>query len=366
MRRLDLNIITVVGARPQFIKAGPVSRALEARDIEEILVHTGQHYDLNMSDIFFDALGLRQPTYHLGIGSGSHGKQTAAMLRAIEELLIAQRPNALLVYGDTNSTLAGALAASKLHIPIVHVEAGLRSFNRRMPEEINRVLTDHISRILFCPTEVAVRNLAEEGITEGVHMVGDVMKDALEYWRTQRSEGVELLDKLDAEPGTYYLATIHRAENVDNPDRLSSILDAFAQLDRPVVFPVHPRTRLALERRGQALPENVKEIAPVGYLEMLELESNARALLTDSGGVQKEAYMLGVPCITLRDETEWVETVEVGWNTLTGADASAIVDAAKSLDNSRERPELYGDGRASDRIVEAMMMTLTEAVPYER
>lgn len=357
-----MRVFTVVGARPQFIKAGPVSRALEARGIQEKLVHTGQHYDLNMSDIFFEALGLKKPDFHLGIGSGTHGKQTGAMLEAIERILFDETPDALLVYGDTNSTLAGALAAAKLHIPVVHVEAGLRSFNRKMPEETNRVLTDHISTLLFCPTEVAVRHLSNEGITSGVHMVGDVMKDALDYWKARGAQGGEILEELNTVPEAYYLATVHRAENVDSPERLSAILEAFSQLDRPVILPIHPRTRHTLETRDQSLPRNVKAIDPVGYLEMLELESNARALLTDSGGVQKEAYMLGVPCITLRDETEWVETVDAGWNTLVGASKSAILKATQRIHSSKERPDLYGDGHASDRIADVIAETLSGQV----
>jgi UDP-N-acetylglucosamine 2-epimerase len=347
-----LNVLTVVGARPQFIKAGPVSRALTSAGIDERLVHTGQHYDLNMSDIFFEALGLRAPRHHLGVGSGNHGAQTGAMLQAIEQILVDHRPDALLVYGDTNSTLAGALAAAKLHVPVIHVEAGLRSFNRRMPEEINRVLTDHISELLFCPTGTAVEHLAREGITSGVYMVGDVMKDALDYWRANGSRQTGVLQTLGIGPSTYYLATVHRAENVDDVERLDAILNAFALVDLPVVLPLHPRTHHALNRRNKGVPDNVRVLEPVGYLEMLELESNARALLTDSGGVQKEAYMLGVPCITLRDETEWVETVDSGWNVLAGAATQAIVQATKTFTTDRPHPELYGDGRASERIAE--------------
>jgi UDP-N-acetylglucosamine 2-epimerase (non-hydrolysing)/UDP-GlcNAc3NAcA epimerase len=355
-----LKITTIVGARPQFIKAGPVSRALASAGIAERLVHTGQHYDLNMSDIFFEALGLQEPEHHLGVGSGNHGAQTGAMLQAIEQILVDHRPDALLVYGDTNSTLAGALAAAKLHIPVIHVEAGLRSFNRRMPEEINRVLTDHTSELLFCPTQTAVEHLATEGISSGVHMVGDVMKDALDYWQANGSRQSGVLQTLELGPSTYYLATVHRAENVDNVERLDAILDAFALVELPVVLPLHPRTHHALQCRDKSVPDNVRVVEPVGYLEMLELESNARALLTDSGGVQKEAYMLGVPCITLRDETEWVETVDSGWNVLTGADTQAIVQATKTLRTDRPHPELYGDGRASERIAELTAAYITE------
>lgn len=346
-----MQIVTVIGARPQFIKAGPVSRAFLARGVEEILIHTGQHYDFNMSYIFFGALGLQKPDHHLGVGSGTHGAQTAKMLDAIEQIVLVHRPDVLLVYGDTNSTFAGALAAAKLHVPVVHVEAGLRSFNRRMPEEINRVLTDHISSLLFCPTETAVRHLADEGVTQGVHMVGDVMKDALDYWQNNGCQQSTALASIDIDPKSYYLATVHRAENVDSPDRLNSILRAFGVVDLPVILPLHPRTRHALEQRNQPLPDNIRAIDPVGYLEMLELESNAVALLTDSGGVQKEAYMLGVPCITLRDETEWVETVNAGWNTLAGADTETILSSIRNLIADGPRPQLYGDGHASDRIV---------------
>lgn len=345
-----MKIITVVGARPQFIKSGPVSRALVSAGIEERLVHTGQHYDLNMSEVFFETLGLREPQHYLGVGSGNHGAQTGAMLQAIEEVLVGHQGDALLVYGDTNSTLAGALAASKLHVPVVHVEAGLRSFNRQMPEEVNRVLTDHLSDLLFCPTSVAVSNLAREGIRHGVFMVGDVMKDALDYWNLQRPRQTELLKSLGLDPGAYFLATVHRAENVDTPGHLKAIIDAFSRLDQLVLLPLHPRTRQAILDHRLELPSNVLTIDPVGYLEMLELESSAVALLTDSGGVQKEAYMLGVPCITLREETEWVETVDTGWNTLVGSDTGKIVEAVRSINNSRPRPDLYGDGRASERI----------------
>lgn len=344
-----MRVVTVVGARPQFIKAGPVSRALDACCVEEVLVHTGQHYDLNMSDVFFDALGLREPDHHLNIGSGTHGHQTGQMLGAIEDILIADRPDAVLVYGDTNSTLAGALAASKLHIPVVHVEAGLRSFNRRMPEEINRVVTDHLSALLMCPTDTAVGHLRSEGIVEGVHQVGDVMKDALDYWVQQDTDGAAV--RFDV-PETYYLATVHRAENVDRPERLNAVMTALDSLDAPVILPLHPRTRNAIGSRGESFQGSLRLVDPVGYLEMLTLERNARAILTDSGGVQKEAYMMGVPCITLRDETEWTETVGSGWNTLTGADAERIRAAVVGLNPPAARPSIFGDGQASTRIAQ--------------
>jgi UDP-GlcNAc3NAcA epimerase len=347
-----MRVVTVVGARPEFIKAGPVSRAFADQGIEETLLHTGQHYDLNMSGIFFDALGLRAPDHHLAAGSGGHGVQTGRMLAAIEEILLEDRPDAVLVYGDTNSTLAGALAAVKLHIPVVHVEAGLRSFNRRMPEEINRVMTDHISSLLFCPTETAVRHLANEGIAQGVHLVGDVNMDALEYWKQHGEGSANALESFGVAPGQYYLATVHRAENVDDPDRLAGIVGALGALDVPVLLPVHPRTRKALESLADPIPQGIRMIEPIGFLEMLELIEHAKVMLTDSGGVQKEAYMLGVPCVTLRDETEWVETVETGWNILAGASTTAILEAVRTVASPRDRPALYGDGHAGDRIVE--------------
>lgn len=354
-----MRILTVVGARPQFIKSGPVSRAFDSKGVDECVVHTGQHYDPNMSDVFFHSLGLRRPDFQLNVGSGTHATQTGAMLSEIEAILLDVRPDALLVYGDTNSTLAGALAAAKLHTPVVHVEAGLRSFNRTMPEEINRVVTDHLSDLLFCPTTTAVDHLHSEGITRGVYMVGDVMKDALDYWQARRDEIGTSSDACDFELGEYFLATVHRAENVDIPARLDGIVDALGRLNLPVVLPLHPRTRKALLDRNKSLPEQVVAIDPVGYLEMLDYQSGARAVLTDSGGVQKEAYMLGVRCITLRDETEWVETVASGWNSLVGADPDAIVRAAAAAAPRGDRPNLFGDGHASDRIADTVISSLS-------
>lgn len=346
-----MKVTTVVGARPQFIKSGPVSRAFDSAGIEETLIHTGQHYDLNMSDVFFDTLGLRPPAHHMSIGGGTHGDMTGKMLGAIEAHLLAESTDALLVYGDTNSTLAGALAASKLHIPVIHIEAGLRSFNRLMPEEVNRVLTDHISTLLFCPTPVAVANLASEGITQGVYQTGDVMMDSVLHGREKLAD--RDLDTLPALPEAYFLATVHRQENVDTSSRLAAVLAAFANAPHPVVLPIHPRTRTMLTNRGMdpfAL-QNVITLEPVGYLEMLKLQAGATALLTDSGGVQKEAYILGVPCITLRDETEWVETVETGWNKLVGADQHEIALAMEAPERSLPHPDLYGDGHAAEHIV---------------
>jgi UDP-GlcNAc3NAcA epimerase len=344
----SMKIVSVVGARPQFIKAAPVGRALEKAGIEEVLLHTGQHYDPGMSEVFFRELGLREPQYNLGVGSGSHAAQTAAMLVGIEEVLVSERPDVVLIYGDTNSTLAGALAAAKLDMSVAHVEAGLRSYNRAMPEEINRVVADSLSSLLFCPTDVARANLAREGITKGVHVVGDVMYDAV-LWAIERLDD-SVLSRLALRPGEYLLATVHRASNTDDLANLSAIVSALNGIGEPIVFPVHPRTHKAMQAAGVELATNVMAIEPVSYLEMLALEKHARVILTDSGGVQKEAFWFGVPCVTLRGETEWVETVENGWNTLVGTDPERILNAVKKPRPSEEPPKLYGDGRAADRI----------------
>jgi len=325
-----MRVATVVGARPQFVKAAPVSRALRSRHTE-ILIHTGQHYDVRMSDIFFEELEIPAPDHHLGVGSGPHGRQTGEMLARIEEVLESESFDFVLIYGDTNSTLAGALAGAKLHIPVAHVEAGLRSFNRRMPEEINRVVADHVSDLLFCPTQVAVDNLTAEGIMRGVHLVGDVMLDTL---RMQVERGLptqRLLAALELQPQQYVLATIHRAENTDDPRRLASILAGLDALAEPVVLPLHPRTRAALDRH-QLKPGNghVKLVEPLSFAEMLAAEASARVIVTDSGGVQKEASWLRVPCVTVREETEWVETVESGWNVLVGTEERAITSAVRA------------------------------------
>jgi len=349
-----MKIATVIGARPQFIKAAAVSRVLRTQH-QEILIHTGQHYDANMSDVFFDELHIPRPDYNLGIGSGRHGAQTGAILEQVEDVLITETPDALLVYGDTNSTLAGALAASKLHIPVIHIEAGLRSFNRRMPEEINRVLTDHLSSWLFCPTETAVKNLRAEGITAGVYKNGDVMLDAFLYNLELAKEKSNILQTLGLSSKSFILCTIHRAENTDDPARLTQILKAVARISLPVVLPLHPRTRKIVQQLGlSALLEKVKVIEPVGYLDMITLEAHAVKLVTDSGGVQKEAYFAGVPCITMRDETEWVETVEVGWNRLTGADEEKILNAVESFTPPADRPSIFGDGHAAEQFVTAL------------
>lgn len=355
------TVVTVVGARPQFIKAAPVSRALRSRGIREVLVHTGQHYDDNMSDVFFRELGLAPPDHHLGVGSGPHGAMTGRMLEAVERQLTAERPDGVLVYGDTNSTLAGALAAVKLHIPVAHVEAGLRSFNRRMPEEINRVVTDHVAALLFAPTEAAVAHLRREGVAESaVHLTGDVMYDAALHFGEQAARTSRVLEALELAPRSFILATIHRAENTDDRDRLGVIVSALLELARrrPVVLPIHPRTRGVLEREG-LLAEAQRALRltpPVGYLDMIMLEKSAAVVVTDSGGVQKEAFFYQTPCVTLRDETEWVELVEAGWNRLCPPlTPAAILDAVEGAIGARGRDvRPYGDGRAAERIADVL------------
>jgi UDP-GlcNAc3NAcA epimerase len=347
--------VTVVGARPQFIKAAVLSRLIREQcsgRLSELLVHTGQHYDDNMSEIFFRQLRIPAPDVELGVGSGSHGRQTGAMLEALEKVLLEHKPDRVLVYGDTNSTLAGALAAAKLHIPVAHVEAGLRSFYRAMPEEINRVVTDHLSDLLLCPTPTAVNNLAAEGIRSGVHLVGDVMLDASLYYRALIEEGRVELTLPPGLPADFYLLTVHRAENTDDPARLRAIVDTLNNLTgHPGVFPMHPRTRKMLTGQGLRLASHILAIEPVGFLEMLGLESRCRFIVTDSGGVQKEALFLGKPCITLRDQTEWVGTVQAGWNTLVGADPQKIRLAFEQLRVPGERPAFYGSGDAGSKIL---------------
>ncbi|MBI4621326.1 MAG: UDP-N-acetyl glucosamine 2-epimerase [Desulfobacterales bacterium] len=367
-------LLTIVGARPQFIKAAPVCKALRAAGHHEFLVHTGQHYDDNMSAVFFREMQIPEPDCHLGVGSGSHGYQTGQMLMRIEGVLIKEKPDWVLVYGDTNSTLAGALAAAKFQIPLAHVEAGLRSFNRQMPEEYNRVLTDHCANMLFCPTETAVENLRKEGFTAIVNNgrlikefssslecaypspivvnVGDTMYDAVLQFAEIAREKSRILQNLDLKPRQYLLATVHRPYNTDHEANLSSILTAFMELIETVVFPVHPRTRAKLDALDiRAKCPNLKLIDPIGYLDMLMLEQNARLILTDSGGMQKEAYFFKVPCITLRPETEWVETVAAGWNVLAGAVKNKITGAVEQQLNPPERhPAYYGDGKAAEKI----------------
>lgn len=350
-----MKVVTVVGARPQFIKAAAVSRALRAPEAghTEILVHTGQHYDPEMSDRFFEELAIPRPDYELHVGSGGHGWQTGQMLIGIEEVLQAERPDWTLVYGDTNSTLAGALAAAKLGMRVAHVEAGLRSFNRSMPEEHNRVLTDHCSDLLFCPTASAAEQLAREGLTSGVRVVGDVMFDAALQFAGLARERSNALQELGLAPKSYALATLHRPYNVDDGERLGQVLDALGRLEMPVVFPVHPRTRARLAEMGhpQSSIFNLQCVDPVGYLDMLALEQNAALILTDSGGVQKEAYFFATPCITLRPETEWVETVAAGWNRLAWGDAEVVLEAARRPWPTGAPPAAFGDGQASEKIV---------------
>jgi UDP-GlcNAc3NAcA epimerase len=351
------KIVTIVGARPQFIKVAAVSRVLR-QSCREVLVHTGQHYDDNMSQVFFDELDIPRPDYHLEIGSGGHGAQTGAMLAAIEEVLLKEKPDRVMVYGDTNSTLAGALAAAKLHIPVAHVEAGLRSFNRRMPEEINRVLTDHVADLLFCPSQTSVANLAMEGITAGVHQVGDVMHEALMHAVAIAKRKSDVMDRLHLAAGGYALATIHRAENTDDPVRLTRCVAALREVSRhlPVVFPVHPRTLGKLRAMGDEpdVSGDLRLLEPFGYLDMVRLEAGAAVILTDSGGIQKEAYWLRVPCVTLREETEWVETVQQGWNVLAGADAGRIIRAAAGAVRPEPGDDAYQGAGSVGRIVKIL------------
>ena len=343
--------MTIVGARPEFIQSTPVSRALRQASHQELLVHTGQHYDNEMSHVFFEELSLHEPYKNLGCGSGSQGVQTGRILARVEAVMLEERPDWVLVYGDTNSTLAGALAAAKLHIPVAHVEAGMRSFNRRMPEEINRVLTDHISSALFCPTDTAVKNLRDEGITEHVYKVGDVTYEASLYCSPIAEDKSTIFEDMNLEKKHYYLATVHRPRNTDDDERLQSILNAFGRLEYPVVFLAHPRVRKVIEAGVCVVPENVRMALPVGYLDMLLLERHAKMILTDSGGIQKEAYFHAVPCVTLREETEWVETVEAGWNRLVGADEELIVSAVTEWHPPETRPPIFGDGRTATKII---------------
>lgn len=361
-----MKIMTIIGARPQFIKAAPFSEEFR-KDHKEILVHTGQHYDTNMSDVFFEELGIPKPDYNLGIGSGSHGKQTARMLEGIEGIILKEKPDGLLVYGDTNSTLAGALASSKLHTPVYHVEAGLRSYNKLMPEEQNRVLTDHISDLLLCPTQTAVENLRKEGITSGVMNTGDIMYDTVlrnQNISNQKYANGLWFNELEGENGDlekltekeYYLATIHRAENTDNPEKILNIFKAFNELDKPVLLPLHPRTKKLIEDLNIEL-SNIIIIKPVGYLLMLYLTSNAYMVVTDSGGLQKEAYFLKTPCTTLRDQTEWIETLKNSWNVLSHIDVEEIKTKVHRELTCLQylQPKSFGEGNAAIKICEAII-----------
>jgi len=349
-----MRVVTVVGARPQFIKAAVVSNALRDAGISEEIVHTGQHYDANMSAVFFDELDIPAPTHNLEVGSGSHAAQTGAMMMGLESFLGSHsRPDWVLVYGDTNSTIAAAIVASKMDLPVAHVEAGLRSFNLRMPEEINRIVTDRLSTLLFCPTQTAVDHLDREGMQHGIHLTGDVMLDATRTYSRRAAERVSLKSLTKLEKDTFYLGTIHRAENTDNPARLASILQAFSDLEAPIVLPLHPRTRSKLDL--SSIGTSIQLIEPVSYLSMLTLISSSIKVLTDSGGLQKEAIWLGKPCVTLRDETEWTETLAGGWNQVTGADSDAILSAVKA--NPEGEAPQFGEapeGSASSEIVQLL------------
>jgi len=352
-----MKIVSIVGARPQFVKAAVVSSAIKKAGLKEVLVHTGQHYDSNMSKVFFQELGLMHPQINLGVGSGLHGFQTAQMLMKIEKVLLDESPDWTLVFGDTNSTLAGALASCKLNIPIAHVEAGLRSFNKEMPEEHNRVLTDHVAKLLLCPTDTAIKNLKNEGITVGVHQVGDVMYDAVRFFSGVAEQKVDPLARLNVSKGKYVLATIHRSNNTDDIERLKAIflaLDKIAKDMMPVILPLHPRTKKKLGLLEEKF-KHVRLIEPASYFEMLVLEKHANLIMTDSGGVQKEAYWFGVPCITIRSETEWVETISAGCNVLVNADTETILSAVGTANHKTSIKGLYGDGHASDKIANLLI-----------
>lgn len=367
------KIITVVGARPQFIKASAISRLMEeSKELVEVMVHTGQHYDFAMSEKFFEELEMPPPKYNLGVGSGSHGVQTGEIMKRLEPVLEKEYPDVVIVYGDTNSTLAGAVTASKIKVPVAHIEAGLRSFNKRMPEEINRIVADHVSTLLFCPTKTAVQNLLNEGITRNLFNIGDVMYDVALSFSQKAKEKSRILCKLGLKKKGYVLATIHRAENSDNRERLFNIFSALKEVEKEidVVIPLHPRTGKMLRQFGLGnLIDGIKIIEPVGFLDMVSLENSAGLIVTDSGGVQKEAYFHRVPCVTLRDETEWVETLEARWNVLANVDATEGISEAirASITFSGVRPEIneYGDGRASQKIVRSLERYLNDACKTE-
>jgi UDP-N-acetylglucosamine 2-epimerase (non-hydrolysing)/UDP-GlcNAc3NAcA epimerase len=366
-----MRIVTIIGARPQFIKAAQVSRAIAEHNrfsapeflIREIIVHTGQHFDENMSELFFRELEIPKPDYHLGVNSLSHGAMTGQMLEKIEKVLQAEEPGIVLLYGDTNSTLAGAIAAAKLHLKVAHVEAGLRSFNRKMPEELNRIVADHLSTLLFCPTSTAVQNLEKEGITEGVFQTGDVMYDAFKHYQKIAEDRSRILEKLNLQGKQYCLITVHRAENTESATQLEELFNLFLSYAKdglPFVIPLHPRSRMMMDQQmlGELSQHSrFRIIQPIGYIDMVALETSAHTIITDSGGVQKEAYFAGVPCITLREETEWVETLEGGWNQLSGLDPTRIKDAfAKRLQLTlKSRGHHYGNGKASQQIVNRLL-----------
>lgn len=348
-----MRVLSVVGARPQFVKAALLSAEFARRGIEEILVHTGQHYDRGMSDVFFEQLQIPEPRYHLGVGSGGHGAQTGEMLKRLEPIVENEQPDWLLVYGDTNSTLAGALVGAKMHVPVAHVEAGLRSFNRAMPEEINRIVADHVGDLLLVPNAQAAQQLASEGVTKGVRVVGDLMVDLAKRVAASLPAQPEILERLQLHARSYCVATIHRASNTDDERTFARLIEGLRGLDLPVVFPVHPRTRAVAQRIGVGEGDNIIPCEPLPYVEMIGLVSRAVTVFTDSGGLQKEAFVLRVPCVTLREETEWIETLEDGWNVLAGSDPAKIVAGSKRLTPARQGSP-YGDGNAARAIVDAL------------
>jgi UDP-N-acetylglucosamine 2-epimerase len=348
-----LKVLTVVGARPQFVKAAAFSRVLRGRHTE-VLVHTGQHYDANLSAVFFEELDIARPDHHLEVGSGPQGRQVGQMLERLEPVLQRESPDWAVVFGDANSTLAGALAAAQASVPLAHVEAGLRSFDRTMPEEVNRIVADHVAALLFCPTKTAMDHAAREGLSERAHLTGDIMYDSLLRNVALAESRSTVLEQLRLKPGGFVLATVHRAANTDDQGKFARLLDAFAMLEEQVIFPMHPRARLALAQSDLETGANVRIIEPVGYLDMLTLQRHARTVLTDSGGVQKESYLLGVPCVTLREETEWPETLVDGWNVLAGSDPDRIVSAAGRAKPVGEPPKVFGDGRSAERMVQLL------------
>lgn len=359
-----MKICTIIGARPQFVKAAAISAKIaelgSTIDIEEVIIHTGQHYDPEMSEIFFNELKIPVEKYNLSVGSGSHGSQTGKMIEGIEEILMKEEPDWVLIYGDTNSTLAGALAAVKLHIPVAHVESGMRSFNRKMPEEINRIVADHICLLNLCSTSTAVANLQAEGLENTAIITGDVMYDCAVKFAKIAESHCNPLKKFNLSPGNYILMTCHRAENTDYQERMSQIVNAVNDIaeDTPVLYPIHPRTKKKLDQFGLSLSSQVQVVEPVGYFDMLILEKNASLILTDSGGVQKEAFFYNVPCVTMRDETEWVETVDLGFNIIAGADKKTITKAVKKLLANPLKPaekSPYGDADAAEKIINAMI-----------
>lgn len=361
-----IKIVTIIGARPQFIKAASLSRYINkisnfldinSINFQEIIIHTGQHYDFNMNDTFFNELEIPKPDYNLGIGSDSHARQTGKMMMEIERILFSEKPDLVLIYGDTNSTIAGSLAAVKMHIPVAHVEAGLRSYDRTMPEEINRIVSDTISTILFCPTDIAVENLKKEGITENVYNVGDIMLETYQYYKDKAESSSRILKVLGLKPKEYFLCTIHRASNTDNEDNLKNILIGLTESQGKIVLPIHPRTKKIIEQNQDIkniIGENIKIIDPIGYFDMIILEKNARKIITDSGGIQKEAYFNMVPCITLRENTEWVETIQNGVNILVGTIPDKIAGTINEFtpDKKKFNNNLFGDGQTSAKIVE--------------